>query len=42
MIVKGLLSKCATDEIVTEIIHMSGADENKREKIYSVHEKFII
>ena len=42
MIVKDLLSQCTTDEIVTEIIHISGADENKREKLYSVHEKFII
>ena len=39
MIVKDLLSQCTTDEIVTEIIHISGADENKREKLYSVHEK---
>ncbi len=41
MIVKDLLSQCTTDEIVAEIIHLSRADENKREKIYFVHEKFI-
>lgn len=40
MIVKDLLFQCTTDEIVAEIMHISGTDE-KREKIYSVHEKFI-
>lgn len=41
MTVKDLLSQCTIDEIVTEIIHISGTAENKRARIYSVHEKFI-
>lgn len=38
MIVKDLLSQCSIDDVVSEIMRISGVSEEKREKVYAVHD----
>lgn len=41
MVVKNLLSQCSIDEIVSEIMRISGVSEGKRQKVYAVHDRVI-